>query len=527
MNCSTDPLILSQYLSRNLIAYIGNKRSLLDFIREAIEYTGIQEGAFLDLFAGSGSVSRLAKTMGFSVYSNDWEFYSFVLNKAFLEIHPETLDSLFQDKGGLEKALEALNSLKTPKNPYIGKYYSPSKLDADPDQERMFYSPENGLKIDAIREKIEEWYPHWCDEKYILTALLLYESATHTNTSGVFKAYHKGFGGLGRDALRRILSPIDLEYPVLCPPAAETYRVFNQDANELVKTLSWKNVAVTYLDPPYNQHQYGSNYHILNTIALWDKPLMSNDFLKHGKAGIRRDWRKTRSAYCYQENAVNSFRELMEYVQSPFTILSYSTEGIIPFATLMEILKSHGRVTLLTNKYVKYRGGRQSLERKVNNLEFLIILERGKRHTSAQDKQIREILLEKKLEIHQNAVIDPALLEKKGWEKTEEGYRKGDTYLMMDDGIVFKDFHPEKSLKKVINALDRCQVQRKEREISLLLSADPQKYKRKILNSFKKIAHKKYREIFLRILSQLQPFFEEEKEFQKILDTAEKRGVFS
>jgi adenine-specific DNA-methyltransferase len=102
MNCSTDPLILSQYLSRNLIAYIGNKRSLLDFIREAIEYTGIQEGAFLDLFAGSGSVSRLAKTMGFSVYSNDWEFYSFVLNKAFLEIHPETLDSLFQDKGGLE-----------------------------------------------------------------------------------------------------------------------------------------------------------------------------------------------------------------------------------------------------------------------------------------------------------------------------------------------------------------------------------------------------------------------------------------
>ena len=77
--------------------------------------------------------------------------------------------------------------------------------------------------------------------------------------------------------------------------------------------------------------------------------------------------------------------------------MSYNTEGVIPFLTLIGILKKYGRVSLFTNKYTKYRGGRQSLERKINNLEFLIILEQAQTHTAKDDEAIQNLLTEKKL----------------------------------------------------------------------------------------------------------------------------------
>ena len=77
------------YLSRQIIAYIGNKRRLLPLIREAVARCSVQGSeapTFLDLFSGSGVVSRLARLSGFRVVSNDWEYYSYVINRAFLGI---------------------------------------------------------------------------------------------------------------------------------------------------------------------------------------------------------------------------------------------------------------------------------------------------------------------------------------------------------------------------------------------------------------------------------------------------------
>jgi adenine-specific DNA-methyltransferase len=66
------------YVFQQLIPYIGNKRRLLNVILQAINMTGInpRQATFLDLFAGSGVVSRMAKKCGFRVLSNDWEPYS-------------------------------------------------------------------------------------------------------------------------------------------------------------------------------------------------------------------------------------------------------------------------------------------------------------------------------------------------------------------------------------------------------------------------------------------------------------------
>ena len=267
------------YLSRQLIAYIGNKRRVLPDLERVFRKAG-EPGSgcvFLDPFAGSGSVSRLARFMGYLVHANDWEPYSQVVNRAHLCVSPSDTDRLFADFGGGEKAFDFFNTL-LPSPGYIAETYAPrSTEDADYRRERLFYSRENGIFIDTVREAVEERWPGWdltpdrIDEKTLLLSALVYEAATHVNTSGVFKAYHKGFGGHGRDALGRILTRMKLEFPVLFDGAAGC----TMDGEDAADFLSRRSGRICYLDPPYTIHQYGSNYHLLNTIVLWDKAAVS------------------------------------------------------------------------------------------------------------------------------------------------------------------------------------------------------------------------------------------------------------
>jgi adenine-specific DNA-methyltransferase len=164
-----------------LFPYIGNKRKLLPLIFEAILKTGVETlhrnvsttPLFVDFFSGSGVVSRLAKKNGFKVISNDWEPYSFFYNHAYIE---QNKYPLFKELGGLEKAYGCLNSLEGIHG-YISENYCPWD-DKKPDikKERMFFTHINGMKIDAMREKILEWEKAGkisLSEKSILLASLL------------------------------------------------------------------------------------------------------------------------------------------------------------------------------------------------------------------------------------------------------------------------------------------------------------------------------------------------------------------
>lgn len=357
---------------------------------------------FIDPFAGSGSVSRLAKALGFSVYANDWEFYAWVINYCHIAIEKTEARGLFSDKGGLTGALALLSEASPAETPYIGKYYAPaSTKTADYREERLFYTAENALFIDSVREQIERWYPGWdlepdsLKEKCILTASLLYESATHANTSGVFKACHKGFGGHGRDALKRIMSPMELEIPVHIDGGAPC-GMYRSDAGEFVRN---RPARVCYLDPPYNIHQYGSNYFMLNTIAKWDKPTVNMEKGPDGrlseKAAIRKDWTDTRSPYCYKHSAPAAFKTLLDAIDAEYILTSYNTEGIIPFEEVAELLSSRGGLSVESSGYTTYRGGRQSAGRKTHNTELLFIVRRTEtiNRPGASKEPLRRIML--------------------------------------------------------------------------------------------------------------------------------------
>lgn len=378
------------YLTEQLIAYIGNKRALLPFLGAVFEKLaeGRSDVSFADAFAGSGAVSRLARLMGFSVMANDWESYSFAINSCYLGVGASEAPSLFRNRGGLDSVLAALSALPPPRDTdrYISRHFAPARTrDADWRKERLFYTAENAATIDSTREEVERMYPGTPEdpaafkEKMVLLGPLLYEAATHTNTSGVFKAYHHGFGGHGGDALGRIMSPIRLRPPVLVDSPADC-RVFQQDAERF---LSSHGADICYLDPPYAGHQYGSNYFMLNTIALWDKPPVSDERTSDGrfreKAGIRRDWTRTRSAFCSRATAQGALRRAAFAADCRYLCVSYSDEGLVSPEELADILSETGGLSVRATGYVKYPGGKQSMGRTIRNLELLFVVDRSSR----------------------------------------------------------------------------------------------------------------------------------------------------
>ena len=382
-----------EYVEQKLLAYIGNKRRLLNLILQAIKEIEKREKSvhsrqnrvFIDYFAGTGVVSRLAKSLGYQVISNDWERYSYIINKSFLE-NSDELFSLYEEEGGFKSIIKKLNDLKDLKKKpaYLSTYYCP-KDDACVDlvSERLFYTRANGILIDNIRQAIEDDFPlekkkEMVKKNYFLLSLLLLEASKRSNTSGVFKGFHQGFGGKKKDALNRILSHVSLSIPKMSSQKNRC-KVFQANALNLAKKLSFFKADIVYLDPPYNQHQYGSNYHLLNTIALNDKPFVNKNFFINGKkidkSAIRKDWVKTKSGFCYKKSARDEFEILVKRIRSKYLLVSYSTEGIILFDEMLAILANKGKVGIVTSSYTRYRGGRQSNTTKVRNIEFILIVD--------------------------------------------------------------------------------------------------------------------------------------------------------
>lgn len=370
------------YVYSQLIPYIGNKRRLLPLIARALAATDTAGGAFVDLFTGSTVVSRFAKTAGYRVISNDWEPYSFEIARGSVEANRTPA---FDALGGCTAAFEALNALSGVRG-YVATHLCPARTDApDFESERMFFTRENGERIDAIRGRIEEWEQAGAitpmERAFVLTALL-YAVSYVSNTSGVFKGFHRGWGGTNGTALYRILSDIRMRPPIVYDNGA-TNVAFREDAQSLASRLAdavGGRPDVVYLDPPYNQHPYGSNYHVLNTVTLWDKPPLNPSISVNGKktdkSAIRKDWRtERRSPYNSTKEASSALRLLVESIDARWILLSYSTDGNVPLETLFEILAARGDLSIYVDRYKRYRVSPTRPSPKSHNAEFVAVID--------------------------------------------------------------------------------------------------------------------------------------------------------
>lgn len=373
---STDAYVFAQ-----LIPYLGNKRKLLGLLGAALQATGVAPGraTFLDLFAGTGVVSRWAKQLGFRVLANDWEPYAEELCRCAVELEgPPRISDL-----PYAAALDALNALP-PRAGWTTANLCPADDAApDPARERLFFMRKNGLRIDAIRERIREWEAAGRlgpGPRAALLAPLLYQCSWVSNTSGVFKGFHAGWGGRTGTALHRIGADLHLR-PAVFLATGRGCAVYREEAEALAARLAAARepVDVAYLDPPYNQHPYGANYHVLNSVALWDQPPPPPRVGGRGdKAAIRRDWRTARrSAYNHRGEALAAYRRLLGALEARFIVTSYSTDGTIPLADLVAAAVARGRTRALATGYRRYRVSAQRPSPRPRNLEVVLVTEAG------------------------------------------------------------------------------------------------------------------------------------------------------
>jgi len=329
--------------------YIGSKLSLLEFLEKSIEKIVDKDSrVFCDLFAGTGAVGTYFKRKGYKIIANDIQYYSFVLNKQYIGNHkPLKFEKLLEVIPELKKTeiserknivCDYLSNIKGEKG-FIYKNYCLGGT-KDKEFERQYFSDENGMKCDAIRIKIEEWKNDKLitdNEYYFLLTTLLETIDKRANTASVYGAFLKQLKKTAQ--IPFVLRPAELIIN------EQDHEVFNEDINKLVGKISGD---ILYLDPPYNQRQYATNYHLLETIAKYDNPKI------HGKTGLR-EYEDQKSSYCSRNQVKKAFSDLICNAKQKYIFLSYNNEGLMTLDDIKEIMSSRGKYGYFTQEYNRFK----------------------------------------------------------------------------------------------------------------------------------------------------------------------------
>ena len=365
------------FLTQQIITYLGNKRSLLDFITKGIHIVqkrlNKEKLSIFDVFTGSGIVARHCKQFSDYLHVNDLEKYAALTGECYLSNEDELNMMVLKDI--YNNLLEDIEN-----NPLeegiITELYSPKNDNNIKKDERVFYTRRNAMYIDTMRRLIESVPKEY--QKYFLAPLIA-KASIHANTSGVFKGFHKNketglgqFGGSNSDALFRIKGNIALSFPVFSNFNCG-YTVYNGNSNHIINEV--KEVDLAYLDPPYNQHPYGSNYFMLNLILENKRPIEISNV-----SGIPHNW--NRSAYNRKQHAYTALSEIVNNIKAKYVLISFNSEGFISLDDMKQMLSKIGKVEVLETSYNTFRGCRnltnlsENGERDIRVTEYLYLLEK-------------------------------------------------------------------------------------------------------------------------------------------------------
>lgn len=321
-----------QNIERNYMNYIGSKYSLLDFLHKTIsKVTHYKDGdpyVFADLFAGTGVVGAYYRKLGCEVISNDLQYYSYAVNKHLIE----NTDSVKVD------LLDRLNSLPGIDGFIYNNYCAGSGSG------RNYFTDFNGRKCDAIRTELEKLLKaNKIDEDtyFYYLASLINSIDKYANTASVYGAFLKEIKKSAAKDFSLELLPIN---------KGPRGKVYNKDINILVDEISGD---VLYLDPPYNERQYCANYHVLETIAKYDYPVVK------GVTGLR-DYSEQKSAFCSGKTVLDAFENLIKKAKFKYIFLSYNNEGLMSLEQIKDIMSKYGNYSFYMKSYRRFKANKDS-----------------------------------------------------------------------------------------------------------------------------------------------------------------------
>lgn len=291
-----------------MIKYLGSKRTLVPVLGDIAERVGARTA--VDLFTGTTRVAQEFKRRGLAVTATDIATYSQVLSDCYIATDAASIDE--QD---LDNELKRLSAI--PGDPgYFTRTFC---------EESRYFQPKNGARVDAIRNTLERDYKGSPLYPILLTSLMLAADRVDS-TTGVHMAYLKQWAP-------RAHNELELRRPELIRGSGATVI---GDARQTVDELP--PVDLMYLDPPYNQHRYFTNYHIWETLVRWDAPE------HYGIACKRIDSRddETKSVFNKKREMAPALSDVIRRAKAEVVVVSYNDESWITAEHMMRSLREAG-----------------------------------------------------------------------------------------------------------------------------------------------------------------------------------------
>lgn len=319
--------------------FIGNKTQLLENIKEVVDKHVTDAHSFCDIFSGTASVARYFKQW-YEVYSNDLLYFSYCLQRATIENPSKPSFALLAKSADIKDPIsyfndmptESMESLPTEKRFFQNNYA--------PIGGRMYITDSNALRIDYARNTIEAWNQAGFlsqDEYYYLVASVIEGIPFVSNIAGTYGAFNKAWDVRSN----KLFVLIDL--PVFNNNMNN--KSYNENGVDLLQHISGD---ILYIDPPYNERQYLPNYHVLETAAKYDFPVL------RGVTG-QRPYELQRSDFCSKKTVVSAFDALLANASFNHIILSYNTDGIMTLEEIEATMKKYGIASTFEVNYIPYR----------------------------------------------------------------------------------------------------------------------------------------------------------------------------
>lgn len=326
--------------------YIGNKNKLLNWISQLIE-EHTSGNSFLDVFAGTGVVTKKMLSRFDSFIINDFLFSNNVIYNAFFSNEPYDRDKLLLIK-------EDFNKIQT--NKEDDSYFSDNFGG-------KFFSVRDSKIIGEIRTKIEDMESLNSKEKSILIASLIYSSDKIANTVGHYDAYRKKIEIPDRFNFE-LINPIDT--------SNKNIQIYRDDSNTLVRQVT---ADVAFIDPPYNSRQYSRFYHVLEGIAKWDKPSLGGVAMKPPAENMS-DYSRASAPRVFNDLIQNlNVRYIVVTYNNTYNSKSSSSKNKITHDEILDSLNKVGKTSVFEMPFQFFNAGKSDLK---NHKEFVFITEVGR-----------------------------------------------------------------------------------------------------------------------------------------------------